>query len=287
MRRIFIMSSSLLLAAGLASAQSNDFRWSGSLASGKTIEIKGVNGAIRAELATGNQVEVTATKRSGWRDHDDRDWRGRSRREPSSLDSVKIEVVPSDSGVTICAVYPTPDRSRWLGRRGDRDDRPNECRPGAEGRMNVFDNNVVVDFVVKVPAGVKLMAKTVNGSVDAQSLKSDATIHTVNGKIAVSTSGIAAADTVNGSIEATIGDGAGKEALEYHTVNGSITLNVPKGTNAEIHARTSNGRFESDLPLTVQSFSGRARRVDGTLGNGGKSIELHTVNGAIRLRART
>ena len=41
-----------------------DFRWAGSLAPGRTIEIKNVNGSIRAELATGNQAEVLATKRS-------------------------------------------------------------------------------------------------------------------------------------------------------------------------------------------------------------------------------
>src|SRR5438445_74623 len=48
-----------LLAATLAA---QDFQWQGRLAPGKTLEIKGVNGAIEASAAGGEEVEVTATK---------------------------------------------------------------------------------------------------------------------------------------------------------------------------------------------------------------------------------
>ena len=47
---------------GAVSQQGDDFRWSGQIARGKRIEIKGVNGDVRAELASGNQVEVVARK---------------------------------------------------------------------------------------------------------------------------------------------------------------------------------------------------------------------------------
>ena len=81
-----------------------DFRWSGTVAAGKWIEIKGVNGAISAEPASGNQVEVTAVKRDGRR--------GRP-------EDVRIERVMHDGGVTICAVYPSGRRNR-----------PNRCTAG-------------------------------------------------------------------------------------------------------------------------------------------------------------
>jgi hypothetical protein len=282
MRRMCMICLPLILVATATSAQSTDFQWSGAIASGKAIEIKGVNGEIRAELASGTQVEVVATKRHG-------DWHrdsGRWRSEPSDPASVKIEVVPNDGNVTICAVYPTP--AARTGTAGDRtrdnDARPNECRPGPDGRMNVASNDIVVDFLVKVPAGVQLRAKTVNGSIDARGLKSDTDVRTVNGKVFISTTGAANANTVNGSIEASVGS-AGTQPLDFQTVNGSVTLRLPTGTNAELHAATSNGHFESEFPITVQNFSGRRRRVDGTMGSGGRRIELRTVNGSIRLQA--
>src|SRR6478672_5583694 len=118
----------LLIAPGLARAQ--DFQWRGSIPQGQTIEIKGVNGDIRAEPAGGNDVEVVAEK------HARRD-------DPSQ---VQIQVLPHSGGVTICAVYPSPSNSA----------RPNECQPGSGGRMNVSNNDVTVRFIVRVPAGVQL-----------------------------------------------------------------------------------------------------------------------------------
>src|SRR5262245_29177004 len=84
----------LVLAAAAAAApalRADDFRWQGRVASGATIEIKGVNGGIDADPASGSEVEVTAVKR------------GRR----SNPDEVEIKVVEHAGGVTICAVYPS------------------------------------------------------------------------------------------------------------------------------------------------------------------------------------
>jgi hypothetical protein len=51
----------MLLGCAGAAAQT-DFEWRGQMASGQTIEIKGVNGNVRAMAAVGNEVEVTATR---------------------------------------------------------------------------------------------------------------------------------------------------------------------------------------------------------------------------------
>ena len=45
-----------------AAAQAQDFRWHGRLAPGKRVEVKGVNGDVRAVATTGSEVEVTAAK---------------------------------------------------------------------------------------------------------------------------------------------------------------------------------------------------------------------------------
>jgi hypothetical protein len=58
-----------------------DFSWHKAMAAGKTLEIKGVNGEIRATLASGNEASVTATKTSRRSDPDrsrSRYWRTRT-----------------------------------------------------------------------------------------------------------------------------------------------------------------------------------------------------------------
>lgn len=266
MRRILATAFLALLTTGWnAAAQSGDFRWTGPIAPGKAIEIKGVSGTVRAELATGNQVEVTAQKH------------GRR----SDPETVSVQVVQENGNVIICAVYPTS--AVQSGR--SRSDGPNECRPGAGGRMNTGDNDVAVDFTVRVPAGVRFVGRNVNGTIDARSLQSDTEVTNVNGRVSVSTTGLARAETVNGAIHVTMGSGIWTEPLEFRTVNGSIEVRMPHGIDANVHADTLNGGFTSDFPVTITSSRERGRRITGTIGNGGRELELHTVNGSIRLLA--
>lgn len=243
------------IGVGPAIAAAQDFEWTGRVERGKTVEVRGVNGDIRADLASGNQVRVTAEKRA----------------RKSDPGSVQIEVIEHADGVTICAVYPS--------KRGDR---PNECRPGG-GRMSVEDNDVKVSFRVQVPAGVHLTARTVNGSVDARSLEGDVDASTVNGAIDVSTTGLVEASTVNGSIEARMGRADWRNELDFSTVNGSISLTLPANLNTEVSASTVNGALTSDFPLMIQGkFS--PRRLTGKIGDGGRELSLKTVNGSIEIR---
>jgi Putative adhesin len=245
----------LVLATGpaLAAAQ-GEFHWKGNIAAGKAIEIKGVNGDVSAVAGSGD-VEVTAVKHA----------------HRSDPDEVKIEVVPSEDGVTICAVYPSDGR------------RENSCEPGEHNHTNTHDNDVRVDFTVHVPAGVRFVGKTVNGGVDATDLRSDVDANTVNGSIRISTSGSAEAQTVNGSIVASLGRGTWSDGLDFRTVNGGITLDLPANLSAEVRAQTVNGDIVTDFPLTVTGRLG-PRKLNGTIGNGGRRLELATVNGTIRLR---
>jgi hypothetical protein len=259
----------VLVVAPAARAQSDEFHWSGVVARGKAVEIKGVNGSVHAEFTSGNQVEVAATKSA----------------RRSDVSSVSVQVVESDGNVTVCAVYPTPDRRPRDSARGGRNDEPNECHPGSAGHMNVDDNDVRVDFTVKVPAGVKFFGKTVNGNIEATALRSDAAVDTVNGRITLETTGTGSAVTVNGAIDASVGASTWTEPLEFRTVNGSINLRLPKNVNANVHAGMMSGGFQSDFPLMVQSFGGRNRHVDGTIGKGGRDLDLHTVNGRIHLQS--
>ena len=132
LQSLFLLALTLSCAsATYASSQDgNEFRWQGVVADGKTLEIKGVNGEVRAEAASGNQVEVSATKR----------W---NRSDPQS---VNVKLVEHVNGVTICAVYP--------GRNGE----PGRCEPGGGGQ-SAHNNDVKVEFIVRVPAGVRFIGR--------------------------------------------------------------------------------------------------------------------------------
>jgi hypothetical protein len=250
-----ISTAAVALAVVPSPVAAQDFTWRGAVAQGQTIEIKGVNGDIRAEPSGGNDVEVTAEK------HARRD-------DPAS---VHIQVVPHANGVTICAVYPAPS-----GRQ------PNECQPGDAGRMNVQNNDVTVRFTVHVPAGVQFTGKTVNGDLEATHLNGDVTLSTVNGSISFTTTGVGRATTVNGSITGEMGRADWSDKLAMHTVNGGISLTLPSALDTDLHASTVNGDIETDFPVTVSKVD--RRRIDGTIGAGGRVLSLESVNGSITLR---
>lgn len=254
-----ILVASAALAAAQLEAQQAEFTWRGRLERGQELAIRGVKGNIQALPTSEGEARVSAVKRARRSDPDD----------------VRIEVVPHRGGVTVCAVYPAPRRRQ-----------PNECLPGGEGRMNTRDNDVEVDFTVFVPAGVDFVGKTVLGDVTAESLGGWVRAQTVNGDVRVSTGGLAEASTVNGSVVAALGRSDWSGRLAFKTVNGGITLALPADLATEVSAETVNGSIDSDFPLTV---SGRfsARKIRATIGNGGRELDLATVNGSIRLqRAR-
>ncbi|PYS82928.1 MAG: hypothetical protein DMF67_10930 [Acidobacteria bacterium] len=237
-------------------AEQGEFRWHGSVAAGRVVEIKGVNGRIEANPASGGEVEVVAVKTA----------------RRSNPDDVRIEVVQHGDGVTICAVYPNVEGQE-----------PNTCAPGRGGHMSTRNNDTSVEFMVRVPAGVRFTGRTVNGGVEAHDLSGDVDASTVNGSVHVSTNGLARASTVNGSIVALMGRADWSDGLEFKTVNGGIDLTFPAGLSAEVEAKTVNGQISTDFPLTVQSTFGR-RHLSGTIGGGGRELRLETVNGSVQIR---
>jgi hypothetical protein len=239
-----------------AAVEERDWQWRGRVEQGDAIEIKGVNGEIEAEPASGQEVEVRA-RLSGKR---------------SDPDEVEMVVIEHSGGVTICALYPSTRR-----------DEPNECLPGTEGRNNVKNNDVKVRFSVRVPSGVNFVGRTVNGGVQALGLGGDVRVGTVNGDVDVSANGLVEASTVNGSITATMGRADWRGVLDFSTVNGSVTIEMPDEVNADVSISTVNGHITSDYPLTVDGrFS--PRHVKGTIGNGGRALVVKTVNGSVQLR---
>ncbi len=243
---------------GQAAAQGrkadSTFRWQGAIASGKTLEVKGVNGSVVATAATGREARVRATKRA----------------HKSDLSTVEIRVVEDADGVSICAVYPNNSGS--------------SCNSRSHGNSDRWEeNDVNVDFVVEVPAGVRFDGSTVNGDVEASGITADAEVTSVNGDVVLATSGVGSATTVNGSVRLKLGKSSWTGEIEAKTVNGKVIVEMPTPTDLEVTASTLNGDFESDFPLTITGKASR-QSIRGTIGKGGPELNLQTVNGEIVLR---
>lgn len=231
------------------------FKWTGKIAAGKTFEVRGINGRMRATAASGSEVELVAI-RTGRR---------------SDPESVKIEVVPHAGGVTICAVYPSRD-----------DSRPNECKPGG-GHMNTRNNDVNVEFELRIPKDVNFEGRTVNGSIEAD-IEGRAALSTVNGHIEVTAGTLTEATTVNGSIRAEVRSNQNSaDDIKLSTVNGSVHLNLPEGVNADVSAKTVNGGITSEFTEIEVHKKWGPRSAEGRLGHGGRELALATVNGGIRI----
>ncbi|HEX2080703.1 MAG TPA: DUF4097 family beta strand repeat-containing protein [Longimicrobium sp.] len=256
-------------AARVRGAQ-EDFRWSGRLARGQEIEIRGIVGDVTAQPASGDQVEVV----------------GRFIGEDG--ERLRVEVEEGRDGVVICVIYPGQ-------RRGDGD---GPCGNGTSRDGDDEDIDAGVDFTVRVPEGVKLAAYTVAGDINATQLRSDVEVATVSGDVRVSTTGSASATSVSGDVEATFGQT--REDMDFTTVSGDVVVRLAGDLGARVEAQTLSGEIDSDFPLDMGSMTGHdddddedhggvhvnvriGRRASGTIGRGGPEMNVTTVSGNIRL----
>jgi len=236
------------------------FTWSGKIPDGRWINVRNVNGTVEVQPGTGDKVEVTATRHT-------------RRGDP---DYVRFEVKkygPGDQDVLICALW---------GENADCDEDSYRSRNNRRDR----ENEIWVEFHVRVPKGVKVGAHSVNGEVRVEDVAAEVDAESVNGSVMVSTmGGPVNARTVNGGVRASMGRFDLNSDLRFSSVNGSVIAEFANEINAEVDLSTVNGRFLTDFPVTI---SGRIdpRRLRATLGKGGSRIRLSTVNGNVELRKR-
>ena len=215
--------------------------------------IRNTNGPIEVVPGTGDELQVVAEK--SWRH--------------SQPNTVQLVAVPSERGVTICALWVARER---------------RCSSGGDYKMSgVRHNDVAVRFTVTLPRGVKVDVSTANGEVAIEGAAAPVAAKTVNGRIVVHTTvGPIKASTINGSIEAAMDALTGGD-MELKTVNGSVTAVLPSNLNAVVDAATVNGRVETEFPLQMTGKIS-PRHVRGTIGAGGMTLQLNTVNGSITIR---
>ncbi|HMB89454.1 MAG TPA: M56 family metallopeptidase, partial [Rhodothermales bacterium] len=173
------------------------------------------------------------------------------------------------------------------------------CVPSeADANVCAQDDSHEIDFLVRVPAGVRFSGSTVSGDVKAVALESDVDAVTTQGDIFAQTTGtvraatvdgdvdlrtahFGQATTVNGDIHARIGKTIWQGNLPFSSVNGDIIVELPAETHTDIDLQVeADGRLQTALPLTQRSNRG-GEQFSGTFGRGGRQLSLHTVDGDI------
>lgn len=239
-----------------------NFHWTGHVEADRWVRVRNLSGQVHVERSTGSDVEISARK--SWR-HGNPD-----------IVRVTLDRTGASGGdVLVCALWGEDSRC---------DEQGYESHSHHHHWHDSDDDDVTVDLSIRVPAGIKVLASTVNGDVDVTGTTRDVDASSVNGRVtATSTGGPVDANSVNGSVEAEMSAVTDAASLRYSSVNGSVRVTLPADLKADIELSTINGSVRSDFPISV-SGSLEPRNMRGTIGGGGIPVRIDTVNGSIELR---
>lgn len=139
-----------------------------------------------------------------------------------------------------------------------------------------------VEYTLMVPRQARIQGiDLVNGDLTVRGVQGGVEADCVNGAMVISdVAGAIELESVNGSIECSAGSHLG-DSVSLAAVNGTIDLHLAPGTNAHVTAETVNGRLSNDLGFEVRKGKYVGASMSGTIGGGGATVELETVNGAI------
>jgi DUF4097 and DUF4098 domain-containing protein YvlB len=221
--------------------------WSGQIAAGKSMEVRTISGTIHVTAATGNVGEIEAKVHDGG--------------DPGAGPIVRF--TEDEHGVVA---------------RVETHDHGCECDHDHDHDHERHD--ATVDFDVRVPAGVRLLARSVHGGIDVDGVTGPIDVHTVDGGIAIRSAASARARTVNGSVTASFNKPDLDSDCELETVNGPVQVTLPAAANAELVACTLNGEIHVGFPFTG---SNDRRSTHGSIGHGGRELRLRTINGTIEV----
>jgi hypothetical protein len=234
---------------GLAAGRAQD-EWTRTykVSAGSRLELINVNGRISAEPTDGTAIEVRAERSAkATSDEAAKEFlKSIEMREEVGTDRVRVEVRPPRvSG-------PSGHEFTWT---------------------------------IKVPHGVHVDLRTVNGGVHVKGLDAEVRARSTNGGItgtALTSTTVDAAVT-NGGVEIELARPVSSGSFELEAVNGGVSLNLPANSKADIAGRCVNGGI-STTGLSLETVGEQSRRrLEATLNGGGARISLETVNGGVRI----
>lgn len=134
-----------------------------------------------------------------------------------------------------------------------------------------FRDSSNATYTLSVPRDVTLNVGSTNGRLSSNGVSGPQHLESVNGRIWISTpSSHVIAKTVNGRIETVFTERF--QGARLGTINGSVRVRVPEGTEMVADVSQVNGSFNSEIPMVVGSKRGSAPVLD-----------VSTVNGSIKV----
>ena len=221
----------MLVAAGTLRAEetaNRTDRISAALGPGSTLRIDNVSGDVVAVpgpqfSAVATIVVVAPTKE----------------RAQEILEKVRLVQQREGKEFSIETLWP---ESRWRFERG------RLARRRLSARCD--DCRINARFNVTIPPGVTAALETVNGDVTVKDLDGDLDLETVNGKVeARGVRRSLEAHTVNGNLVAEAAAAPPGSSIELQTVNGAVTLTLPKDARFDLSASTMHGSISSTFAL--------------------------------------
>lgn len=147
-----------------------------------------------------------------------------------------------------------------------------------------------VSYEILVPARTDLEAETHNGPISVDRLAGDIDLRAHNGPISLNQlAGDVRARAQNGPITVTLsGRRWNGEGLDAETVNGPVTLRMPRGYAAHLESGTVHGPISAPSGLRAQR-EGRSRwspggRINTDINGGGPTIRVVTTNGPVNIQ---
>jgi len=247
-------------AASAFAQQRADFRWEKALAAGSEVSLHNVSGNVTVRPSTTGRMEVI-----GVNHHAD--------------PKLHVEVKETAHGVAVCVVNDDDDWS--CDERGLRSNSRNR------GGWRYREDPGAIDLEVAVPVTSFLSAGSVSGDVTVTGLQGDVRAASVSGEVhleRIHSATSVSATSVSGNVRVQVEALTGRGDLHFSTVSGDVVLELPKALDADLSMSTVSGSIDSDYPLTLNGRFGR-NKIAARIGNGGRTLDIGTVSGDVRLRA--
>lgn len=240
---VLLVGLLLMLAAALSRGEEAGFtasrtdRFNATLGRGATLRIENVSGDILASPGKDFSASVATTVAAPTKARVEELLGNTVIVQTRDGEDLSLETRWPDSGST--SSKDPRWRSSWFG-RGLRPGRCQACKIAAR-------------YEIVVPHGVRVLLHTVNGEVRVSDLDGALEIETVNGDVLVRGARAAvAAQSVNGKIEVGVEKLPSDAPLRLNTVNGSVSVTLPKEARFSLSASTMNGTIASTFPLPAR-----------------------------------
>jgi hypothetical protein len=238
------------------------FRWEEEIEPGTTIHLRTTTGRIDVMPTDGRSARVSGSTH----------WVGRQ-------DPIRFAWHRDGDDVYVCALW---------SRRGN-------CSEGSgfgdsdHSWLDMFSlfkrrsTNGMASLRVELPAGVKVDARSLNGTISMVGTSGGISARTLNGSINIQrVSGPIEAKSTNGSIDLVVDSLGAEDPVVIEGVNGSMTAVLPSNLQAEVQLSTVNGGVRSDFSVSSEGELSK-HRLRGQIGNSSREVVLKTVNGNVSL----